>query len=259
VDGWTIYESDGSVWAAKEFGGGGGAPADSVLAPIAIAVTDEVTTIEGAVPAITFRMPDDFTLVSVFASLTEESSSGDVQVDINLTGTGSILTTEITIDATEKTSLTAVTPVVINITAFSQDDELTIDIDSAGTGAKGLKVYLIGVYSNTFPSYSSSEVAQGINWRDGEPIYRKTVACTLPNNNTTTNAHGAAGIDKIIKLEGRYIDAGADTHPLPRVAVGSILTDMIGLFADTTNIYLRSSGNHTGGSNCYIDIYYTKT
>ena len=226
------------------------------MAPIAIAVTDEVTTIEGAVPAITFRIPDDFTLVSVFASLTEESSSGAVQIDINLTGTGSIFSTPITIDATEKTSLTAVTPPVLTTTVFSQDDEITIDIDSAGTGAKGVKVYLLGVYSNTFPNYATSEHAVGVDWTNGDPIYRKTVVVTMPNGSTTTAAHGIAGLSKVVKLEGRY--KLTNWYPIPRPA-GSVDNDVVEVWADGTNISVKSAGNHTGGSDASVDIYYTKT
>jgi hypothetical protein len=44
----------------------------------------------------------------------------------------------------EKTSTTAATPAVISDSALADDAEITIDIDGAGTGAKGLKVYLIG-------------------------------------------------------------------------------------------------------------------
>lgn len=255
IDGWTIYESNGSAWAAKTFGGGGGA-ADSVLAPLAVAVTDEITALETATAAITFQIPDDFTLVSVFASLTEESSSGAVQVDLNLTGTGTIFSTPITIDVSELSSLTAATPPVLSTTAFSQGDEITVDIDSAGTGAKGLKIYMIGTYSNTFPNYSTSEVAVGIDWTNGDPIYRKTLTATLPNNNTASTAHGITTISKVVKAEGRYLDASSDWQMLPRAS--HIANDNIQLAVDGTNVMLRSGGDHSGGSEATVDVYYTK-
>jgi hypothetical protein len=83
------------------------------------------------------------TLTAVRASLSAASSSGTPTIDINDGGT-TILSTKLTIDVSEKTSTTAATPAVISDTALADDAEITIDIDVAGTDAKGLKVYLIG-------------------------------------------------------------------------------------------------------------------
>jgi hypothetical protein len=62
-------------------------------------------------------------------------------VDINKNGT-TVLSTKLTIDASEVTSTTAATAAVISVSAFADDDEVEFDIDVAGTGAKGLKVTL---------------------------------------------------------------------------------------------------------------------
>lgn len=107
------------------------------------AVGDETTPITTGVAKVTYRMPFAMTLTSVRASLTTASSSGDPTVDINESGT-TILSTKLSIDATEKTSTTAAVASVISDTALADDSEITIDIDAAGTGATGLKVYLIG-------------------------------------------------------------------------------------------------------------------
>ena len=116
---------------------------------IIIAVGDESTPITTGTAKVTFRMPFALTLnagnAGVRGSLTTASSSGIPTVDINETGSGTILSTKLTIDANEKTSLTAATVVVVSDTALADDAEVTIDIDVAGTGAAGLKVYLIGV------------------------------------------------------------------------------------------------------------------
>jgi hypothetical protein len=88
-------------------------------------------------------MPWGMTVTAVRASLTTASTSGAVTVDINDGGT-TIISTKLTIDQDEKTSTTAATPAVISDSALADDAEITIDIDGAGTGAKGLKVYLIG-------------------------------------------------------------------------------------------------------------------
>jgi hypothetical protein len=88
-------------------------------------------------------MPFAMTLTAIRASLTTVSSSGIPTVDIKESGT-TILSTLLTIDATEKTSVTAATPVVISDTSLADDAEITIDITVAGTGSKGLKVCFIG-------------------------------------------------------------------------------------------------------------------
>jgi hypothetical protein len=108
-----------------------------------LAVSDEVNAITAGTGKLTFRMPFALTLTEVRANLKTDSSSGAVTVDINENGS-SILSTKLTIDATEKTSTTAATPPVISDPDLADDAEITIDIDGAGTGAVGLKVTLIG-------------------------------------------------------------------------------------------------------------------
>lgn len=110
---------------------------------IVVAVSDESTAITTGNAKVTFRMPFAMTLTSVRASLTTASTSGTPTFDINESGS-TILSTKITIDANEKTSTTAATAPVISDTSLADDAEMTIDIDVAGTGAKGAKVYLIG-------------------------------------------------------------------------------------------------------------------
>lgn len=113
------------------------------LETFAIAVSDETTAITTGAAKVTFRMPYAFTITSVRASLSTVSSSGNPAIDINEGGV-SIFSTTLTIDANELTSTTAATAAVISDTSLADDAEITIDIDTAGTGAKGLKVYIIG-------------------------------------------------------------------------------------------------------------------
>jgi hypothetical protein len=110
---------------------------------IVVAISDETTAITTGNAKVTFRMPFAMTLTAVRASLSTASTSGTPTFDINESGT-TILSTKITIDANEKTSTTAATPPVISDSALADDAEMTIDIDTAGTGAKGAKIYLIG-------------------------------------------------------------------------------------------------------------------
>lgn len=111
-----------------------------------VAVSDETTILTTGTAKTTFRMPYAFTLTGVRASLTTAGTGAAlVTVDINESGT-TILSTKITIDATEKTSQTAATAPVISDTLLADDAEMTVDIDTIDTNnvATGLKIYLIG-------------------------------------------------------------------------------------------------------------------
>ena len=110
---------------------------------IQVACSDQTTDITTGTAKVTFRMPYAMTLTAVRASLNTASSSGTPTIDINEGGT-TILSTKITIDVSETTSTTAAAAPVISDASLADDAEITIDIDVAGTGAKGLVVTLIG-------------------------------------------------------------------------------------------------------------------
>lgn len=138
------YNDTSNAW---EFSNNGTAfnPIGTAPKCIVVAISDEITTLTAGVAKVTFRMPYAMTLTSVRASLTAAQTTGTIlTIDINEEG-ASILSTKLTIDNTEKTSTTAATPAVISDASLADDAEITIDIDLAGTGAKGAKVYFIGV------------------------------------------------------------------------------------------------------------------
>ena len=110
---------------------------------VQFAASDESTALTTGTAKIVLRMPHALTLTEVRASLGTASSSGAVTVDINKNGS-SILSTKLTVDQGEKTSTTAATPAVISTASLGDDDEITVDIDGAGSGAAGLKIALIG-------------------------------------------------------------------------------------------------------------------
>jgi hypothetical protein len=112
-------------------------------AAVGFAASDETTAITTGDVKYTFRMPHALTLTSVRCSLTTASSSGLPTFDINESGT-TILSTKVTIDANEKTSTTAATAAVISDSSLADNAEITIDFDVAGTGATGVKCWLIG-------------------------------------------------------------------------------------------------------------------
>ena len=112
---------------------------------IAIACSDETTDLTTGTAKVTFHMPYAFTLTGVKAGVTTAPVGSTIIVDINEAGS-TILSTKLTIDASEKTSATAATAAVISDTALASDALITIDIDQVGssTAGTGLKLYLIG-------------------------------------------------------------------------------------------------------------------
>lgn len=110
-----------------------------------VPVSDETTDITTGTAKRTFRFERAFSLSAIHANVNDASSVGVVQVDVNKNGT-TLFTTELTIDATEKTSRTSATPAVLaaSPTAIAAGDEITIDIVAAGADAKGLKLNFIG-------------------------------------------------------------------------------------------------------------------
>ena len=111
---------------------------------LAVAVSDETTALTTGTAKVTFRMPFAMTVTAVRASLTTASTSGNPTFDINEGGTSILGANKLSIDANEKTSTTAATATSISDSVLADDAEITIDIDTAGTGAKGAKVYIIG-------------------------------------------------------------------------------------------------------------------
>lgn len=114
------------------------------LTLILIVVSDDINALTSGKEKATFRMPFHFQLLRIKASLTAASTYGYVAVDVNQFG-ASIFSTQITLEETEETTETAASPSVMRNDLFGDDDEITIDVDSAGTGARGLKVYFLGV------------------------------------------------------------------------------------------------------------------
>jgi len=105
-----------------------------------VAISDETTSLTTGAAKVTFRAPYACVNVAIpRASLNTSSSSGNPTFDVNINGT-TMLSTKLSIDSGEETSVTATTAAVMSETAWSDDDEITIDIDTAGTGAKGGKI-----------------------------------------------------------------------------------------------------------------------
>jgi hypothetical protein len=110
-----------------------------------IAISDETTAITTGTAKVTFNMPYAFALTKVKASVSTVSTSGNPTFNVKHGGV-SVFTTNVSVDVNETFSDTAVTPSVLtsNPLAIASGVLMTIDIVTAGTGAKGAKIYLIG-------------------------------------------------------------------------------------------------------------------
>lgn len=137
----TAITMDGSAVKFLNAAGAFTAPKES----IGCKITDDATAVSAGTGKFYFRLPYAFTLEAVRASLNTAQSSGSIlTVDVNKNGS-TVLSTKLTIDNNETTSVTAATAAVISGSSFADDDLLSIDVDQIGNGtAKGLTVTLIG-------------------------------------------------------------------------------------------------------------------
>lgn len=111
-----------------------------------VAISGETTALTVATALTTFRMPYMFQLSDVKASLTTAGgTSGTTTLDINQDGS-SILSTKLTIDYGELTSVTAATKYVLSTITLTKNSKITVDCDAiTGSGAEaGGKITLIG-------------------------------------------------------------------------------------------------------------------
>ncbi len=115
------------------------------LESIVIAASDETTNITAGTNKVTWRMPYAFTLTAVRASVNTAPTGSTIIIDINEGGT-TILSTKLSIDASELTSTTAASAAVISDTALADDAAMSIDFDQVGssTPGRGVKVTLLG-------------------------------------------------------------------------------------------------------------------
>lgn len=136
-------EYDGSVWCVISSGRiDGKTPWDAI-----VSLSDENTTaLTTGTSVRTIYAPYDLEIHSLFIGLTTQSSSGSVTVNVKVGGS-TILSTSPSIAVSSDTNLSGGTAAVLssNPTTVSRGSKITFDISAAGTGAKGLKVYMQGL------------------------------------------------------------------------------------------------------------------
>lgn len=115
---------------------------------ISAATSDIESDLSNGTDKAIFFMPYNMELTEIFAGLGTVCSGSIFITDINLNGT-TILSTKISIDAGENTSLTAATPPAISTSTLPKGGKITVDFDQVGaidTG-KAHTVYLKGTIS----------------------------------------------------------------------------------------------------------------
>ena len=107
---------------------------------IPVACSDETTPLTIGLK-VTFRLPHDMLFSQMRASLTTASGSGAVAVSVSIGGSSA---GSISLAAGLKSAT-----ITSGVASANDDTEVTVTINSAGAGATGLKVYLIGTVKTT--------------------------------------------------------------------------------------------------------------
>jgi hypothetical protein len=119
--------------------------ANDLVQSFIIAASDETSNLATGTNIARIRMPYAFTLTAVRASVNTAPTGSTIIVDINESGS-TILSTKISIDISETSSVTAASSPVISDSSLADDSIIAIDIDQVGSSntGVGLKVTLIG-------------------------------------------------------------------------------------------------------------------
>jgi len=109
------------------------------------AASDETTAITTGTEKFCMILEDAFTLTKVHAGVTNAPTGSGITIDINEDGT-TVLSTKLTIDATEDDSDDAGTAPVISDSALANGAEICVDFDAVGAtlGGDGVKITLVG-------------------------------------------------------------------------------------------------------------------
>jgi len=112
---------------------------------LGFAASDETSDLEAATDVLTWVSPIVAVLTRIVITLNTVPTGSDFIVDINKNAV-SILSTLLSIDATEDSSVDATTPAVISDTTIAIGDRITLDITQIGSTnpGVGLKVWYFG-------------------------------------------------------------------------------------------------------------------
>lgn len=113
--------------------------------------SDETTAIDAATGKVWITMPNyATTLTDISAAVTTAPTTSAITIDVNEgTSPVSLLSTKITIDATEYTSEDAATPPVISDSSLAANARISVDVDTADSGGTSTGGSIILYYNKT--------------------------------------------------------------------------------------------------------------
>lgn len=115
---------------------------------VEFAASDVTTAIAVGTVKFSTRARWGLTLTAVRASVVTAPTGSTILIDVNKNGT-TVLSTKLMIDATELTSVTATTPYVISVSAFADDDVISVDFDQVGSTIAGAGVVIALYFTRT--------------------------------------------------------------------------------------------------------------
>lgn len=161
IDNWELTGRSGGLWSPEvEMHEGATFDASKVIqlrkeykdkleaCEFQIIVGDETTDLVVADDTLTFRMPYAMNVTEIRANVNTAPVGDDIVIDIE-EGGATILSTLITIDDGDKTSVDSATPAVISDADLADNSEISVNIDAIGdtTDGNGLKLWFIGTRS----------------------------------------------------------------------------------------------------------------
>lgn len=154
-----------------------GASGNEALPFWRIPCTDRVTPIPAANNIMSDIVPFDMNITEIIAYLADPTVSGTFEVRVKINGS-TVFSTNVTIDAGEKSSITG-TPAVISNGAWTKGQEITVDVvDDADGTATGLILYFIqGEPADLTPTISTTSLPNGTD----DVAYSQTVNVTGGN------------------------------------------------------------------------------
>jgi hypothetical protein len=143
---WVIWDASiqvvGDPKTVLGFDASGNAKAVPNLRAVVLPVTGETAALAAGTNLFKMHLPFAFKVTDVKLGVNTASTTGNITVNVKAGGT-TLFSTKPTIAQGAEASGVAGKP-VLSLTDIASDAALTVDIDAAGTGAKGLKVYVIG-------------------------------------------------------------------------------------------------------------------
>ena len=112
--------------------------------------------------------------------------------------------------------------------------------------------------ADSFPPliYSDEEREIGV-WRDGKPLYQKTIDTgSIPNSSSKSVNHNIANIDRVVDFYGTAQNSGGDNIPLQRADFSGW---GVNVSVNRTRISLNAQYDLSAYTSSYITLQYTKT